>query len=149
MSWRSLTLGNVISEGAFTSAEQSQLDAAAGSAAFSDVIDAQIYRLRGIVQAAGGAVPVDTTEVPDSFRPDLIAIIRWTWLTAFPSLTKLQTDARKAAWELAEKRLDAIATGDRSVESTGTSDWSGAGNYGTETKVAMRTSDGGHTSEDD
>ncbi len=135
--WNTLSVANMIAEGGFSIAEKTQLGTASGTNV--------IQTVRGVVAAAGGTVDSATGSIPDSLRMDIVAIIRWRWLTGFPNLVSLQTEPRKLAAELAEKRLDEVAKNQRPVEAPAEGDFATGGNWGSETKIAMRTSDGGQS----
>ncbi len=143
--WNTLSVDQMIAEGGFSISEKTQLTTSAGTngAALADVLDSVIQTVRGVVAAAGGTVDVTSGSIPDSLRMDIIAIIRWRWLTGFPNLVSLQTEPRKLAADLAEKRLDEVAKSIRPIEPPEDSDVAAGGNWGSETKIAMRTSDGG------
>lgn len=116
MSWAALTTTQAIDEGAFSEDEKATLDAATGTGAdLTNVLANVIATVRGTIQAAGMELGTTAT-IPDSLRKDVVALVRWAWLTGFPQLTQLQTEARKEAADRAEDRLDAIAEGTRKVE---------------------------------
>ncbi len=140
MSWATISATQVLTEGGFSQDEKDALTAAGGTgAALADVLTSNIATVRGIIEASGAELGAAST-IPDSFRQDFIAKVRWAWLIAFPNLTQLQTDARKEAADLAEERLDAIAKGERPVEPPEEGTAPAGGDYGSETKIQMRTS---------
>lgn len=144
MSWATLSVAQVLAEGGFSSSEKSALDANAGAGAgtLSDTLTNVISTIRGIISATGGTLGSAGT-IPDSLRMHAVALVRWRWLIAFPALRQYQTEERKQAAERAEAWLEKVAAGDLPVEAPEAGDYDGAGNYGGETKIAMRTSDGG------
>ena len=117
MAWATLSVTQVISEGGFSADEKATLDGLAGASAvtLADTLANVIQTIRGVVTARGSEVDAAGT-IPDSFRMDAVAIVRWRWLISFSSMRQMQTEERKQAAERAEDRLDAIAEGDRSVD---------------------------------
>lgn len=142
MSWNTLSVAQALAEGGFSAAEKSALDAQAGASAgtLSDTLTNIIQTVRGVILAAGTELGASGT-IPDSLRMDVVALVRWRWLIAFPQLKALQTQDRKDAAEKAEERLDEIAAGDRRVEPATEEDEPAplSGCAGSQTNIPMRT----------
>jgi hypothetical protein len=141
MSWSTLTVAQVLAEGGFSAPEKTALDAQAGASAgtLADTLTNVIQTVRGVVTATGATAGAAGT-VPDSLRMDIVALVRWRWLIAFPSLRALQTEERKQAAERAEERLDEVAAGDRAVEAADPATQSTvAGCAGGQVRLPMRT----------
>jgi hypothetical protein len=139
MGWTAINTQQAIAEGGFSVSEKSALVAAAGADAgtLDDVLNNVVLTLRGVISAAGGTLGDDNT-VPDSLRMDVVALTRWRWLIAFPALKQYQTKERETAALAAETRFDAVAAGERPVEAPAAGTFSGTGNSGSDTQLAMR-----------
>lgn len=74
-----------------------------------------IGEFRDTIAAAGTALSLTDTELPDIVRNHAVNRIRWLWLSEFPALKALQTDARKSLAEAAEKMLAQISSRDVKV----------------------------------
>lgn len=141
MSWRTLSVAELILEG-FNSDERAKLQTAAGGDdGLSETLTSAIAEWRGVMEAAGYEVDATTTKIPDSCRPHLIASVRWRLLVKFPALRMLQTEERKAEKDKADEKLERIEDQDAAIEPPTTPDASAAGSYGGETKIVMRTHD--------
>lgn len=139
--WSTITVADFVAEG-FNTDERTKLQSAAGGDdGLQDILDAAIAEWRALIEAAGTTLDTDATKVPPSCRRHIIAQARWQVLIKFPSLRQMQTEERKDAAKTAEEILEAIASGDRPVEpaTTATTDAPAGGNYGSETKIQMRT----------
>lgn len=141
--WTAISVADFLLEG-FNPDERTKLqEAAGGDDGLSEILAAAIAEWRGLIEAGGNELDVDTTKVPPSCRRHIIAQVRWQALIKWPQLGFQQSDQRKEAAEQADEILEAIATGERPVESptSEATDISQAGNYGGETKIQMRTHD--------
>lgn len=114
MSWSTIAATEVLQE--FTPQEQAALNAIQGaSTQLAAILARAVNAARGHIIAGGNATGPDGT-IPDQVRSDVIAIARWQWLISFPQLKALQTDARKAANDEAQKTLKEINRKEIKVE---------------------------------
>lgn len=110
MPWNTIAPSDVLND--FTPAEQAALQNIQGATTnLGNTLTAVIAQVRGMIKAGGNQVDqTSATTVPDQLRHATIHIARWDWLTAFPGLRAMQSDARKEAAAAAEKRLSSIAS---------------------------------------
>jgi len=140
MPWTALTEAGALKEG-FNPSEQAALTAVAGAVdGFADILTSGILEARGICEGAGYTLDADVTTLPDALRPHVIALARWRWLITVPEFRQMQTEERKLAAERAEEVLDKVAAGDFPIAPPEESDTPAGGDYGSETKIQMRTS---------
>ena len=138
MDWVTITSSDVLAEG-FSATEQAALTAA-GNSGVGVILTSAIGEWRGVIEAADHDLDADTTKVPPSCKPHIIAQVRWRWLISLSQLKQLQTEERKQAAERADEILDAIAEGDRAVEEVDEDDddVGQGGAWGSKTYVPMR-----------
>ncbi len=137
--WITITAADFLAQG-LNPSEKASLTALAGAIDnIPAILAAAIAQYRGVISNAGNTLDVDGT-IPPSLQPDLLAVVRWRLLIAFPQFKALQTPERKAEYEAAMKRLDEISEQTRAVESPTASDFGAAGNSGSEVEIKMRTS---------
>jgi len=141
MSWVAINVTQFIGEGFNTDERTTLQDVAGGDDGLTNILSAAIAEWRGVIEAAGFDLDADTTTIPPSCRRYIIAQVRWQLLVKFSQLKQLQTEERKAEAEKAEDVLTAIAEGKRAIEAAeeDDSDIPAGGNWGSETKVDMRT----------
>ncbi len=142
MSWRVITKEQI--EGRFSPAELVTLKQIQGgdtNAALALLYDERLNdsRLAFLGAMAGaGYSTVDDGTVPDQIRHHVQALAVWMWLTDFPRLIVLMTDARKKAAEDAQKALESIAKRQAgSIEEP--TDVEKTGNWNAERKLVPRT----------
>src|SRR3954466_16176322 len=117
MSWVIPTIQDVTSE--FTERELSVIQSIQGavSSNLPAIVTRVIAEVRENIRAGGK--PVDETNlstIPSGLVNDAIAIARWRLLISAPQFKALQTDVRKEQYDLALKKMEAIASGKRGVE---------------------------------
>jgi hypothetical protein len=136
-SWNVIAEAEVLQE--FIPAEQAAIKAAAGAVdQLPSILTRTVNQARGLIEAAGAALGGAAT-IPDSLRPDVIAIARWRWLTSIPQFKSMQTAERKALYDDAIRHLDELAKRERTVESPTAGTFSAGGASGSDTKIVMRT----------
>ncbi len=139
MAWAAITDADFLLEG-FNSTENDTLTGVSISSGLTQILSAAVGQWRGVIEAADNELDPDTTKVPASVRPYVIAHARWRLLVKFPQLRQLQTEERKDEAEKAEEVLREIAKGEFPIEPPEEDeDISGGGNWGSETKIQMRT----------
>jgi hypothetical protein len=139
VAWVTLSAAEVVTEG-FNTTERTAITAAAGADDVAAIVAAAIAEWRGAIAAAGHELDATTTTIPPSCRRYIVAQVRWQLLLKLSKLTQLQTEERKAAADQAEEALNAIVSGDRSVEdpTDDDDDVDGGGAWGSKTQVAGR-----------
>lgn len=143
MSWIAPTGEDVTSE--LTPAEVTKFQTVLGGANSTDrivpILDRVVSEIRGYIIAGGYLVDSDESLIPKGLVADSVAIARWRLVTTFPDLQPLQSDARKAAYDAAMKKLDKIANQDWTPELPGDTVTSAnqSGNWNSENKIIMRT----------
>lgn len=105
--WITLTDAEVMEE--FTPAEKAMLKAIQGA---GDKLPGILSRVVDQIREAyltGGRPLGDAGMIPQGMRDRAVALTRWKWLTAFPTLAKMQTKDRKDSATEAEGYLLLIA----------------------------------------
>jgi hypothetical protein len=106
-SWNAIAEAEVLQE--FIPAEQAGIKAAAGAVdQLPSILTRTVNQARGLIEAAGAALGGAGT-IPDSLRPDVIAIARWRWLISISQFKSMQTAERKALYDEAIRHLDELA----------------------------------------
>ncbi len=139
IAWVTITAADFLAQGLNPSEKAAITSLAAATDNIPAILAAAIAQYRGVLSAAGNTLDADGT-TPPSLQPDVLAVVRWRLLIAFPAFKALQTDVRKDEYEAAMKRLDEIAQNTRAVESPVESDFGTGGASGTEVNIKMRTS---------
>jgi hypothetical protein len=145
MDWETLTTEDILSE--FTIAEAATLRQLQGSGSGSgypylnlDVITGHVIdEIRGYIAAGAYEIDVIDGTIPLVLFADGIAIGRWRYLIATPSLRQLQTEDRRLAFEAALAKLNLIAQGKFAIEPPTPPDFPRTGNWNSENKLLMRT----------
>ena len=115
MSWSTINVTEVLQE--FTPQEKAAMDAIQGATTnLASILTRTVRAARGNISAGGNQLDATADTVPDQLRADVVCIARWKWLISFPQMKAMQTDARKADYDEAMKRLDSIANGKTAVE---------------------------------
>jgi len=136
MSWNTIQADDVLAE--FTPVEAATLQSIQGASdRLAGVLLNSVNQTRGSIAAGGYGLDAAGT-VPDQLRSDVIAIARWRWLISFPQMKSMQTDARKAAFEDAIKRLDLVGNQKVNVEAPAGSVSAPSGNWNSENKLVPR-----------
>jgi hypothetical protein len=113
MAWNTLATGDVTAE--ILPDEVAALNSVQGSSTVLAGILANVIAETQASILAGGNQIGQAGTVPDQIREDVIAIARWRWFAALPK-TDLQSDARRAQYEEALKRIGTIRSGREKVE---------------------------------
>jgi hypothetical protein len=113
MAWNTLATGDVTAE--ILPDEVSALNSIQGSSTVLAGILANVIAETQASILAGGNQIGQAGTVPDQIREDVIALARWRWFAALPE-TDLQSDARRAQYEEAIKRIEKIRSGREKVE---------------------------------
>lgn len=109
MPWTTINSDDVLDE--FTPIEEAALKNIQGTADNLDNIIARVLRkFRSMINAGGNQLDQTGITIPDGLVEDAIAMARWKWITSFPALKFMATDARKAANDSAMDRLKDIAS---------------------------------------
>lgn len=114
MAWTTLTTDEVLQE--FNSAEKSALDNTKGDDSLPGIVSRVVSEFRDAIIAGGSAVG-DTGMIPEGLQGYAVALARWRFLLSLPKNSSIQTQDRKDAASRAQDVVDAIASGDRKVES--------------------------------
>ena len=110
MPWSTITVEKI----EVSSQERAAL-VAVNSSDLGDILDRVVAGARGKILAGGNQVgPAGT--VPDQIIEEVMAIVRWKWLTSFPQLVKLQTKEREKQHDDAVALLKDIARREEKVE---------------------------------
>ena len=133
--WTTLTSDSVIEE--FTGTEQQMLIAAQAGDKLPNIIGRTIEEVRGSISGGGYALGADGT-IPSGLMSDAIAIARWRWLVAFPSLAKMQTKERQSTFTSALDKLKQISSQNFAPEPPITP-MNPSGSWNSENKLIMRT----------
>lgn len=133
--WITITQGEVLEE--LSSAEAAMMTAVAGDKAATFVSRA-VDECRGAIAGGGYPLGPDAT-IPPGLASDVLAIARWRWLIAFPTLAKMQTPERKDAFETAQKKLEKVSQQKFAVEAPGTGVVRPTGSWNSENKLIPRT----------
>jgi len=113
MAWNTLATGDVTAE--ILPDEVSALNSIQGSSSvLAGILTNVIAETQASILAGGNQIGQAGT-VPDQIREDVIALARWRWFAALPK-TDLQSDARRAQYEEALKRIENIRSGREKVE---------------------------------
>ena len=135
MPWNTIDADAVLAE--FTPAERATLENIQGATDnLGSILTNVVAVARGSIRAGGYAVDADGT-IPDQLRSDVIALARWKWLISFPQMKAMQTEARKAAAELAQKHLDDCANQKYNIEPVNDAPAT-TGNWNSERKIVPR-----------
>lgn len=109
MAWSTIAADEVLQE--FTPQEKAALETIQGASTQLAAILARVVNsARGNILAGGNVLDATASTIPDQLRTEIIALARWKWLTSFPQLKSLQTDARKQAADDAQALLQLIAS---------------------------------------
>jgi hypothetical protein len=109
MSWNTVATDDVLNE--FTPAEQAQLqNIQGGTGQLPAIIDKTVRRVRSMIKAGGNMLDQSASTIPDQLAEEVIALVRWQWLSAFPGLRALKTDERRQAYADALQALKDIAS---------------------------------------
>jgi hypothetical protein len=144
MPWRSINSAQI--KGKFSPAELVSLKQVQGGdtdAALelltSERLPDAIRAFIGAMAAAGYPVVNDDT-IPDQLRQHALAMATWVWLTDFPRLVLMMTDARKKAADDAQKALEAITKREMAIEAPVTDPPQAVtGSWNSQNKLIMRT----------
>jgi hypothetical protein len=144
MPWRVISSAQI--KGKFSPAELVSLKQIQGSdtdAALelltSERLPDAIRAFIGAMAAAGYDVVNDDT-IPDQLRQHAMAMAVWNWLSDFPRLVLMMTDARKKAADDAQKALESIAKREMAIEAPVTDPpQETTGNWNAERRLIMRT----------
>ena len=110
-----------------------------GTSNLAVVVSRAIAEVRDAIRAGGYDLDAEGT-LPLGLHSDCIAIARWRYLISLPNAAKeLQTDARKSAYEEAQKKLGKISNQEWAVEPPSLNDQRRFGNWNSENKVLPRT----------
>ena len=136
MSWKTITAEDVLGE--FTPQEQAALQGIQGAnEPLPGLLARVINAARGAIRAGGYALGDEGT-VPDQLESDVVAIARWRWLIAFSQLQRFQTPERRAAHDLGQARLDAVARQQLSIEPATPGRHPPSGSWGSVPKIPGR-----------
>ena len=117
MSWTTITSDDVLSE--FTPIETAALQNIQGVTDNLDVIVTRVLKkIRSMIKGGGNQLDQTGNTIPDGLVEEAIAMARWKWITSFPALKFLASDARKTANDDAMERLQNIASQDPARERT-------------------------------
>lgn len=137
MAWIALTDADVLDE--ITPAENAALKNIQGATeVLPRVVARVVAKFRGAIQS-GGATLGPSGTLPDSVHDDAVAYARWRFLITLPQAKTLQTEERRLAYEEAVKMLEALRQREFSVEPDDDTGPASGGNWGSETKLTMRT----------
>ncbi len=146
MSWEVFTTEDVLNQ--FTIQEAAAIRTLQGSGSGSGApflnLDEKtahiIDEVRGYIIAGGYAVdPIFDNTLPLGIFEDAIAIARWRYLIAVPSLKQLQTEERRLAFDKAIAKLLLISEQKFFVEPPVPEVNARTGNWNSESKLIMRT----------
>lgn len=140
MAWSELTPTDVMRE--FNAAEESAYTSAGGKSAddLGQIVGTVVDEIRGAIRSGRYPLGADGT-IPDSLAGTAIAMARWRFLLSLPGVHGLTTPEREDAYKRALHLLDRVADQKYAVEAPAPSEsrFSGAGNSGSNRKLAMRT----------
>jgi len=112
MSWNTLSAADAL----LSPQEKTSLATiASGADQLQKIADREIAAWRGAILAGGGRVDQDGT-LPDQILPEVLAVIAWRYLLAYPELKKLQTDERRQLYGDALALKQEISAGRQKVE---------------------------------
>ncbi|MDD5349501.1 MAG: hypothetical protein PHQ12_04745 [Chthoniobacteraceae bacterium] len=140
MSWQVLTADAVPDQS--NPAEAAAFVKLQGKNSVPSVLAAVVAEIRDDIRAGGYPLDTDETKLPFGLHNDAINIIRWRILISAPQLKLLQTEARSAAAERSEKKLERISAQKWAPEppdAASTARASSPGTWNSESKIIMRT----------
>lgn len=115
MPWNTPTAEQVTAN-RMTPQEVAALNAIQGSSSIlQNLMADKVSQVRSMIRGSGAQLDQDGT-LPDGVIPPVMDIVRWEWISSFPGLKMMLTDARKGAMERAEAFLQKVAAGTIRVE---------------------------------
>ena len=113
MGWNPIATDDVMSE--FSQAEQSSLsglgDVAGAAGDVTQILNNVIATVHDACLAGGNVVSIVAGTVPDQLRANVIAIVRWRWLSSSPLLDQFKTKDRESLYNDAMSRLEKVEAG--------------------------------------
>jgi len=137
MHWNTPTEADVLNR--FTPQEQATLKNVQGAVdLIPSLLADQVAAAQGKILVGGYSVgPAGT--LPDQIKPEVMALVRWELIGAFPALKVMATEIRKEAAEKASKLLDSISRHGVRIESPTAGITPASGQWNSEAKLIMRT----------
>jgi hypothetical protein len=112
MAWNSLTLDDVD----MTPDEKAIMDNLSGNTSqLQNILSRTVAATRGSIIGGGNRLGPDGT-IPDQLRQEVIDIIRWQWINAFPQLRSLASESRQKLHDDARATINSVAKGQIRVE---------------------------------